>query len=760
MEWDTKYRKYFAIHVPWHGKSIHHQKYWFKSGRRFQQVISLIGIGLFFASLLWGNSSRSTQIDLTRPTTILAPNQASWLTPAPPITISGDAGWITCPWVNGSGTWGDPYTLRNLTIDAGGSGNCISITNTDKVFSVVNCTLTGSGTTTWDAGIYLYNTGNGTLYNNTCYANNAGINLRESENITLIYNNCSGNVGGIGISSGMNNTLFYNNCSWNSENGIGLGATLNNTLTGNNCSGNSVIGINLSSSNNTLINNNTCMGNSQEGIWLWMGNNNTLVDNKCIGNGNAGGIKLEQGSNSNSLEDNYCSENAQNGIALLGSRFNNITGNNCSGQGTGIGFYSASNNTIINNTCTGNSWGINVQSSNNITLTSNNCTANFNGIYIAWGNNNTLVSNNCSLNTKSGINLTSSSGNIISQNTCSRNDIGIGFDVMSYYNEVYQNWLKKSISSPFTSYSSRNNVHDNFVIYLPSAAFTANYTTIIAGQSVGFTDTSTDGIGAYSYQWNFGDVPGNDTNANVVHQYTSSGTWNTTLTIMDAEGDLSVTQQLIQVQEDLQPVAVITPTSLSIALGTVADFYATPTGNSPVNYTWGYGDGTSPENGTHVAHLYTTLGIFTVTLNVTDADGDFATTTIQVEIINTLPSIEHLNPISVFEGATGNQIKWHPSDPNTNNPTYSITRDGLTILSGPWIPNATVVVDLDGLAEGTYTFTLSINDGYGGITVESVIVTVTPPPAWGLVETLITVSIAGVGLVVVVILVRKFRSKP
>ncbi len=88
-------------------------------------------------------------------------------------------------------------------------------------------------------------------------------------------------------------------------------------------------------------------------------------------------------------------------------------------------------------------------------------------------------------------------------------------------------------------------------------------------------------------------------------------------------------------------------------------------------------------------------------------------------------SLMDLPSASVTEGTNGNQIEWHASDPNTKQSMFNVTKDGLIILSGPWTPNATVVVDLDGFAVGMYTFTLSINDGYGGITVESVVVTIT-----------------------------------
>jgi len=113
-----------------------------------------------------------------------------------PIPIHVDNNWsetvVTYDWVTGSGTWSDPYIIEDITIDAQGSGSGILIENTDEYFIIRNCTIYDTSQwngVSYDAGIKLYNTDNGMIYNNTIYDTEyAGIYLYNADNNTIYEN--------------------------------------------------------------------------------------------------------------------------------------------------------------------------------------------------------------------------------------------------------------------------------------------------------------------------------------------------------------------------------------------------------------------------------------------------------------------------------------------------------------------------------------------------------------------------------------------
>jgi len=86
------------------------------------------------------------------------------------------------------------------------------------------------------------------------------------------------------------------------------------------------------------------------------------------------------------------------------------------------------------------------------------------------------------------------------------------------------------------------------------------------------------------------------------------------------------------------------------------------------------------------------------------------------------PTINSPANINYEEGDTGNSITWTATD---DNPTiYTITRDGTQIDSGSWSSGSPIIVSVDGLSSGTYTYTCIVSDGNGQTDSDSVIVIV------------------------------------
>ena len=78
-------------------------------------------------------------------------------------------------WCTGSGTSADPYVIKNLSIDANFSGNCISIQNSDVYFIIKNCILKNSGD--FRAGLLLNEVENAVIQDVRCENNYYGIEL-------------------------------------------------------------------------------------------------------------------------------------------------------------------------------------------------------------------------------------------------------------------------------------------------------------------------------------------------------------------------------------------------------------------------------------------------------------------------------------------------------------------------------------------------------------------------------------------------------
>lgn len=114
-------------------------------------------------------------------------------------------------WCYGSGTWNDPFTIENITLDAQYLDHCIEIRNSNSPFFIIkNCNLTKSSTVSTDGGIRLYNSSNGILKNNNCSLNDTGISLKISSNNTIENNLIAFNEGGIWINGGNENTMHNN----------------------------------------------------------------------------------------------------------------------------------------------------------------------------------------------------------------------------------------------------------------------------------------------------------------------------------------------------------------------------------------------------------------------------------------------------------------------------------------------------------------------------------------------------------------------
>jgi PKD repeat protein len=159
----------------------------------------------------------------------------------------------------------------------------------------------------------------------------------------------------------------------------------------------------------------------------------------------------------------------------------------------------------------------------------------------------------------------------------------------------------------------------------PTASFTDTADTTVPG-AVDFdasASTPSPGAAISSYTWNFGDgsAPVITTAPTTSHTYATPGSQQVTLTVTDTAGlTASITNTL---QFPVPAFSYVPDASNPKALDFDASASAGSGGTAVATYTWNFGDGSQPVS-THsptYTYTYAAGGVYTVTLSVTDTDG-------------------------------------------------------------------------------------------------------------------------------------------
>ena len=172
----------------------------------------------------------------------------------------------------------------------------------------------------------------------------------------------------------------------------------------------------------------------------------------------------------------------------------------------------------------------------------------------------------------------------------------------------------------------------------PVAVIDASTTTPNEGELVIF-----DGSNSYDsdgeivdYEWNFGDGT-TSSDFEATHTYLVEGTYTVTLTVTDNDSLTDIDTEVIVVGDGNQPpVAVIDVPTTEAFLGFSLPFDGSgsydPDGEV-VSYEWNFDDGTT-FSGVNVEHAFLQSRMYTVTLTVTDNDGETGTSSIVIDAGN------------------------------------------------------------------------------------------------------------------------------
>ena len=178
----------------------------------------------------------------------------------------------------------------------------------------------------------------------------------------------------------------------------------------------------------------------------------------------------------------------------------------------------------------------------------------------------------------------------------------------TYYVSAYAETSKRTVYGNLLSFTT--------IGYPPVAAFTGSPTTVAPGQSVQFTDQSTNN--PTSWSWNFGDGSTANTSRNPTHTYNSPGNYTVTLTVTNSYGSDAETKTGYIIVGN-SPVAEFTGSPRTITTGQSVQFTDQST-NNPTSWSWNFGDGgTSTSH--NPSHVYNSAGSYTVTLTATNSYG-------------------------------------------------------------------------------------------------------------------------------------------
>jgi PKD repeat protein len=229
------------------------------------------------------------------------------------------------------------------------------------------------------------------------------------------------------------------------------------------------------------------------------------------------------------------------------------------------------------------------------------------------------------------------------------------------------------------------------------------------------------------YKWDFGD--GNVTSVSspiVTHHYMTFGTFTVTLNVTNSDSAWDTESKPITVRA--HPHAVFTYSPHYPQVNETVTFNAsasTPDGGTIVSYEWDFGDSSPHESGMIVAHNYTAIGEYLVTLNVTDSEAKWATASKTVKV--------GLPPTPPHADFTWCPLSPQVGDTVTFNGSIS-TPDGGTIVSYEWdfgdsSPHQFgVVVTHSYSTFGNYTVTLNVTDSEDEWDTESKNITVRGHP--------------------------------
>lgn len=259
--------------------------------------------------------------------------------------------------------------------------------------------------------------------------------------------------------------------------------------------------------------------------------------------------------------------------------------------------------------------------------------------------------------------------------------------------------------------------------YIHIGSLNANFTyptTVCQGTGVVFTNTSDPHTSSY---WNFGDGMGTSADENPIYGYSAPGTYVVSLTISDGTCTRTVTHTITVIAA---PTGTFTITPERPCPPPVTLSYSA-TVSPGASVAWSFGDG-GTASGNPATHTYGAIGVYTVTMTMTNAAGCTSSVSRTDTMYNLLLMVG-ASPISGCVPLTVNFTAYayhtvlaggpYPYGPNTYSWNYG---DGSSAGSGS-APTHTYT------AAGTYYASCTVTTGNGCTKTQNITIEVGTPPS-------------------------------
>ena len=251
---------------------------------------------------------------------------------------------------------------------------------------------------------------------------------------------------------------------------------------------------------------------------------------------------------------------------------------------------------------------------------------------------------------------------------------------------------------------------------------------------------STDENGIATYTWTFTDTtPQTLTGKNPTYTFATPGTYTITLKATDPAGNTATDTVIITVLDITKPIAnagsdrtVNEDTQITLDGSASSDNVAITT------YTWTFTDVTIKTlTGQKPTYTFNTPGVYTMTLNVTDAAGNWATDTVVITVLDITKPVANAGSDKTINVGTAVTFDAGGSTDNVGIVSYEWNfGDGTT---GTGIKATHTYA-----SQGTYTATLTVKDSAGNTATDSI--TITVHAAEGIPMWIIGAAIAAVAL--------------